>query len=133
MFKIFARAVLDGEKFDSRRARHETMVILHERANFTLYIWRDNSREDFQNEDKGKSGTWPESRKTVEERTLVRSWPRRRGQKTTSTVGKLRFFYGLAGTVRLARASRGYKFMWQLSPGTKCREIRILYIARRSQ
>lgn len=50
---------------------------------------------------KGRGGTWLESRKTVEERTLVRSWPRRRGQKSTSTVGKLRFFRGLAGSINL--------------------------------
>lgn len=52
MFKIFARPVLDGEKFNPRRARHETMVISHERAFYA--IRRDNSHEDFQNEDKGK-------------------------------------------------------------------------------
>lgn len=36
---------------------------------------------------------------------------------------------------RLTRPAhrREYKFMRQLSPGTKCREIRILYIARASQ
>lgn len=63
---------------------------------------RDNSREDFQNEDERRTAGVGRR----EERTLDGSWPVEivdGGQKTASTVGKLRFFRGLA-EAHLARA-----------------------------
>lgn len=92
---------------------------------------RDNSRGDFRNEDEGGTAGVGRQRGTY----AGGSWPRpgRTGRQKTGEHRRKVTIFPRPSRLTQPAHRREYKFMRQLSPETKCREIRILYIARGSR
>lgn len=103
----------------STRAR-ETMADL---ARFTLYTARYTIIHARILKTRIEGGV---GRQSGEKRTLAREVGHVDGDKKLRARSES---YDFSAARARANAGEGVQFMWQLSPGTKCGEIRILYIA----